>query len=50
MDDRWKVAISAVLIAAMFMTAAGLDTAFGAANAKLTASPTQRQQQMQQQQ
>ena len=29
---------------------AGLDAAFGAANAKLTASPTQRQQQMQQQQ
>ena len=23
MDDRWKVAISAVLIAAMFVTAAG---------------------------
>ena len=23
MDDRWKVVISAVLIAAMFMTAAG---------------------------
>ena len=29
---------------------AGLDAAFGAANAKLTASLTQRQQQMQQQQ
>ena len=29
---------------------AGLDAAFGAANAKLTASPTKRQQQMQQQQ
>ena len=29
---------------------AGLDAAFGAANAKLTASPTQRQQKMQQQQ
>ena len=29
---------------------AGLDAAFGAANAKLTTSPTKRQQQMQQQQ
>ena len=29
---------------------AGLDAAFGAANAKLTASLTERQQQMQQQQ